>query len=95
MKKLSLHTKILLGLVMGAIAGIIVNLLSHSYPKIVPWIDGIIYYITGPLGQIFLRLLFMTVVPLVLATLTVGVAHMGNVKKLGRVGVKPFPTSSW
>jgi DAACS family dicarboxylate/amino acid:cation (Na+ or H+) symporter len=46
--------------------------------------------ITGPLGQLFLRLLLMIVVPLVFSSLVVGVAGIGDVRKLGRVGIKSF-----
>ena len=53
-----------------------------------PWVDWVNTYITGPVGQIFLRLLFMVVIPLVFATLTLGVAGLGNVRQLGRVGGK-------
>jgi DAACS family dicarboxylate/amino acid:cation (Na+ or H+) symporter len=45
-------------------------------------------YVTGPVGQIFLRLLFMVVIPLVFATLSLGVAGLGDLKNVGRVGAK-------
>jgi DAACS family dicarboxylate/amino acid:cation (Na+ or H+) symporter len=41
-------------------------------------------------GQLFLRLLLMIVVPLVFASLVVGVAGIGDIRKLGRVGLKSF-----
>jgi DAACS family dicarboxylate/amino acid:cation (Na+ or H+) symporter len=44
--------------------------------------------VAEPLGQIFLRLIFMVVVPLVFSALTLGVAGIGDVRRLGRMGLK-------
>ena len=41
-----------------------------------------------PAGQVFLRLLLMTVIPLVFTSLTVGVAAIGNIRRVGRVGAR-------
>src|SRR4029077_2975288 len=49
---------------------------------------GFVRYVTGPIGQIFLRLLFMLVVPLIFSALVLGVAGMGDPRSLGRIGVK-------
>ena len=46
--------------------------------------------ITQPVGQLFLRLLLMIVVLLVFSSLVVGVAGIGDIRKLGRVGLKSF-----
>ena len=86
-KGIPLHTKILLGLAVGVIAGIAVNrLLGGDHPKVVWIVDNF----TQPVGQLFLRLLLMIVVPLVFSSLVVGVAGIGDVRKLGRVGLKSF-----
>ena len=53
----------------------------------VNWILG---NVTEPVGSLFLRLLLMTVVPLVFSSLVVGVAGLGDVRKLGRIGLKSF-----
>src|SRR3989339_847188 len=45
-------------------------------------------YITDPLGKIFLNFLIMMVIPLVFASLSLGVAQIGDLKKLGRIGFK-------
>jgi DAACS family dicarboxylate/amino acid:cation (Na+ or H+) symporter len=82
---MKLHTKILLGLVLGAIFGIAAYLLfglNH------PTIEAINKYVAVPVGQIFLRMLFMIVVPLVFASIAVGVAGLGDLRKIGRVGGK-------
>jgi len=86
----ALHNRIMLGLVVGAVAGVAANLLTTAHPAATVWVERLIRYGTGPLGQIFLSLLFMTVVPLVFATLSTGVAHLGDLKKLGRIGLKTF-----
>ena len=43
-----------------------------------------------PAGQIFLRMLFMTVVPIVFTSITLGVAGIGDMKTLGRLGGRTF-----
>ena len=86
-KGLPLHTKILIGLGVGVIAGVAVNrLVGGSHPRVVWVVDNI----TGPVGSLFLRLLLMIVVLLVFSSLVVGVAGIGDIRKLGRVGLKSF-----
>ena len=80
-----LHTRILLGLVLGAGAGGIGNaVLGATSPRLV-WMAN---NLTEPIGQLFLRLLLLLVVPLVFSSLVVGVAGMGDIRRLGRVGLK-------
>jgi DAACS family dicarboxylate/amino acid:cation (Na+ or H+) symporter len=84
---LALHTKILIGLLVGVIAGVTVNwIYGDDHPRVI-WV---VENITNPVGQLFLRLLLMIVVPLVFSSLIVGVAGIGDIRKLGRVGVKSF-----
>ena len=45
-------------------------------------------YVTTPIGQIFLRLLFMLVIPLLFSALVVGISEMGEVRSLKRVGLR-------
>jgi DAACS family dicarboxylate/amino acid:cation (Na+ or H+) symporter len=86
-KGIPLHTKILIGLAVGIIAGIAVNrLVGGDHPRVVWIVDNF----THPVGQLFLRLLLMIVVPLVFSSLVVGVAGIGDIRKLGRVGLKSF-----
>ena len=86
-KGLPLHTKILIGLAVGVVAGVAVNeIWGGDHPRVVWIVDNI----TQPVGQLFLRLLLMIVVPLVFASLVVGVAGIGDIRKLGRVGLKSF-----
>ncbi|HET9529831.1 MAG TPA: dicarboxylate/amino acid:cation symporter, partial [Blastocatellia bacterium] len=82
-----LHTRILIGLAVGVVAGVSVNAFVGGDDPRVIWI---VSNITEPVGQLFLRLLLMIVVPLVFSSLVVGVAGIGDVRKLGRVGLKAF-----
>ncbi len=86
-KGMALHNKILIGLAIGVIAGVAVNrMLGGDHPTVVWLVDNI----TQPVGQLFLRLLLMIVVPLVFSSLVVGIAGIGDIRKLGRVGLKSF-----
>jgi DAACS family dicarboxylate/amino acid:cation (Na+ or H+) symporter len=86
-KGMALHTKILIGLLVGAVAGLIVNYSFGGTHENVVWT---IANITQPIGSLFLNLLLMIVVPLVFSSLVVGVAGIGDIRKLGRVGLKSF-----
>ena len=82
-KEMPLHTKILIGLVVGAVLG----LLFHSFaPQNVN--DAVNRYLAYPIGQVFFRLLYMVVMPLVFASIALGVAGLGDLKSTGRVGAK-------
>ena len=86
-KGMPLHTKILIGLGVGVLAGVTVNqVFGGNHPRVAWVVDNI----THPVGQLFLRLLLMIVVPLVFSSLVVGVAGIGDIRKLGRVGAKSF-----
>ena len=86
-KGLALHTKILIGLLVGVLGGLGINwTLGGSHPNVV-WI---VTNITQPVGTVFLNLLLMIVVPLVFASLVVGIAGIGDIRKLGRIGLKSF-----
>nr|HMS40724.1 cation:dicarboxylase symporter family transporter [Pyrinomonadaceae bacterium] len=82
---MALHTKILIGLLVGVIAGLIVNQTVGGEQ-----INRVIKNFTEPIGTIFLNLLLMIVVPLVFSSLVVGVSGIGDVRKLGRIGLKSF-----
>jgi DAACS family dicarboxylate/amino acid:cation (Na+ or H+) symporter len=81
---LPLHTKILIGLVAGATAGLICNGAFAQSPRLAWLIENLIY----PFGQVFLRIIFMAVVPLIFSALALGVAELGDIRQLGRVGAR-------
>lgn len=85
-----LHTKILIGFLAGAGAGVTVNQLTAAGTIRYSTLEWFVENVTAPIGQIFLNLLFMVVIPIVFCSLSLGVARLGNVGKLGRLGVKTF-----
>jgi DAACS family dicarboxylate/amino acid:cation (Na+ or H+) symporter len=86
-QKRPLHTRILVGLVIGVVAGVGVNRILGGDHAMVSWL---LANVTEPVGQLFLRVLLLTVIPLVFSSLVVGVTGLGDVRKLGRVGLKSF-----
>lgn len=78
-----LHTKIFIGMVVGIIAGAVVQALNLDKETV----DQITRYVK-PVGDIFLRMIFMMVIPLIISALTLGVAELGDLKKVGRVGLR-------
>ena len=84
-KKMGLTTKIFIGLIGGLILGVIFNLfIPASFVRDTVFVDGIFYVI----GQGFIRLMKMLVVPLVFCSIVCGAAAIGDTKALGKVGVK-------
>ncbi|HDS1733559.1 MULTISPECIES: glutamate/aspartate:proton symporter GltP [Pseudomonas] len=79
--KLSLAWQILIGLVLGVAIG---ALLNHFSAEKAWWISNVLQ----PAGDIFIRLIKMIVVPIVISSLIVGIAGVGDAKKLGSIGLK-------
>ncbi len=79
--RLSLAWQILIGLVLGIAIG---ALLNHFSAEKAWWITNVLQ----PAGDIFIRLIKMIVIPIVIASLVVGIAGVGDAKKLGRIGLK-------
>ncbi|MBU8895033.1 dicarboxylate/amino acid:cation symporter [Corallococcus sp. H22C18031201] len=78
------HQKMLLGMSIGAVTGLSARALAG---KAAPWLDWCIANLTLPVGQIFISLLLMLVVPLLFAALVMGVAEL-DVKQVGRLGAR-------
>jgi len=81
-----LHWRILFGLAVGVLTGVAANLVAGG----APWLVSLVDYGTEPFGRIFLRLIFMVVLPLVFSALVLGVAGLGDIGRLGRIGAKTF-----
>ncbi|WP_046175515.1 dicarboxylate/amino acid:cation symporter [Domibacillus indicus] len=79
---MSLTTKIIAALILGAVAGLVLNVAAPDV------FDVLNTYLFVPIGQIFLSLISMLVVPLVFFSIVLGSAGLGDPKKLGRIGVK-------
>ena len=81
-----LHRQIVYGMILGAAAGLAANWIwgpTHSRQ-----IQDFVANVTYPAGRIFMRLIFMVVIPLVFSALVLGVAELGDIRRLGRVGLK-------
>ncbi len=82
---MKLYTKISIGLIAGAVVGIGVNIIAVQ----TGWTTGVtIARALEPLGTAFIRAITMIVIPLVVASLIVGVASLGDLRALGRIGGK-------
>ncbi|MEX2663530.1 MAG: dicarboxylate/amino acid:cation symporter [Vicinamibacterales bacterium] len=79
---MALHNRILIGLLAGAVVGVILNLTVGPTR-----LEGVVSNVTEPLGRIWLNALIMVVIPLIISTLALGVAGLGSVAKLGRIGL--------
>ncbi len=86
-KGMPLHNKIFIGLAVGVFGGLTVNWTLGGDNE---WVVWTVENFTRPIGQLFLNLLLMIVVPLVFSSLVVGVAGIGDIRKLGRIGAKAF-----
>lgn len=100
--RLALHWQILIGLLIGASVGLAANRLAWRAPvepgqvdpldvdgnAIHDTLDWIVLSVTDPLGSVFLRLIFMIVLPLVFSALALGAVEIGDVRQLGRLGLR-------
>ena len=76
--------RMLTGLAVGTALGVAAHVAFGGTPAL----ELVVRYGTEPLGKVFLRLLFMLVIPLIVSALALGVAGLGDVSALGRIGMK-------
>lgn len=76
-------TLILAGLIVGALLGALARAWWAG-----PSLDAAVANAIKPIGSVFLRLIFMVVVPLIISAIVLGVAELGDVRRLGRVGFR-------
>jgi Na+/H+-dicarboxylate symporter len=81
---LELQWQMLIGFLVGLTAGLIV----YATQRDAAWVDAVTTYVTQPIGQIFLRLLFMLVIPLLFSALVVGISEMKEMRSLKRIGLR-------
>src|SRR5687767_5760005 len=74
-------------MLIGMGIGLGLGLLAHFLFPGAPWVDWVATNLASPVGQIFLRLLFMLVIPLILSALAVGIAGI-DLRQLGRLGLR-------
>ena len=75
---MNLSVKILISLVLSVVVGLMAGV--DGLPFIKWWI--------APVGTIFINLIKMVIVPIVFTSLVVGMTSLGDLKKLGRIGIK-------
>jgi DAACS family dicarboxylate/amino acid:cation (Na+ or H+) symporter len=85
-----LANRILWGLLIGAIAGGITLLAGGFFPDLLPVARRFATLVLDPLGQVFLRMLFFVVIPLVFASLATGVAQLEHLTQLGPLATRTF-----
>lgn len=86
----TLANRILIGLVIGAVAGVITLGIGHFHPPVLAAMQKVSTTVLDPLGQVFLRILFFVVIPLVFASLASGVTQLGQLEKLGPLAGRTF-----
>lgn len=100
-RRIPLHTKILAGLLLGMALGLVanglarqpvvegvVNPLDENGNGVHDRLEWVALNFAEPVGKIFLRLMFMVVLPLVFSALTLAVVEIGDVRRLGRLGLR-------
>jgi DAACS family dicarboxylate/amino acid:cation (Na+ or H+) symporter len=100
-RQVALHWKILIGLLLGAVLGIaahahfarpqqagIVDALDQDANGVDDQLDRFALNVADPLGRVFLRLVLMVVLPLVISALALAVVELGDLRRLGRVGLR-------
>ncbi|NQX85946.1 MAG: dicarboxylate/amino acid:cation symporter [Flavobacteriaceae bacterium] len=80
MKKLPLHWKIIIGMIIGIIFGFIMNSLDNGKNFVSDWI--------APFGKIFINLLKLIAVPLILASLIKGISDLKDISKIKSMGLR-------
>jgi DAACS family dicarboxylate/amino acid:cation (Na+ or H+) symporter len=86
--KLATHTWILIGLLAGAAAGVTANLVVGGSAGLLRFVG----LVTEPAGRMWLSALIMVVIPLILSTLALGVAGLGSLRRVGRIGLTSLGT---
>ena len=80
MKKLALHWKILIGMVLGIVFGFIMNTIDGGKEVVTDWVK--------PFGTIFINLLKLIAVPLILASLIKGISDLKDISKIKTMGFR-------
>jgi DAACS family dicarboxylate/amino acid:cation (Na+ or H+) symporter len=81
-----LHLKMLLAFVFGTLAGVLALVFGNGGEA--EWVGFVTTWIAQPIGKLFLNLIFMLVLPLLFSALVIGITEMGDVRALGRIGVR-------
>ncbi|WP_374013305.1 dicarboxylate/amino acid:cation symporter [Pseudoxanthomonas koreensis] len=74
--------KMALGFALGLLLGLVVHVTAAD----AGWVQALTAYVTTPASRLFLNLIFMLIVPLLFSALVMGIAEMGDIRALGRIG---------
>jgi DAACS family dicarboxylate/amino acid:cation (Na+ or H+) symporter len=79
---MSSHNRILIGLLLGTLAGVLANLAFGTDQRLLWLVTNVV----EPIGRVWLNALIMVVIPLIISTVALGVAGLGNLTQVGRIG---------
>jgi len=80
MKKLALHWKILIGMILGILFGLVMTIVDGGGDFVLNWIN--------PFGSIFVKMLKLIAVPLIIASLIKGISDLKDISKFKNIGLK-------
>src|SRR5262245_24145596 len=72
----------------GLLSGLALGTVAHALFAGSPAVEALVRYAVEPAGQIFLRLLFVLVIPLILSSLALSIADLGDLRRVGRIGMR-------
>jgi len=87
-KGMALHNRILIGLGLGAVFGVGANLIAANNPAVKSFVEDLNAKVMTFVGDSFLAMIFMIVVPLLFSALVLGISDIGDVAKVGRLGIR-------
>ena len=87
-KPRSLANRILIGMSLGVVAAIATLGVGHFHPPTLQFMRQVSTAVFDPVGQVFLRMLFFVVMPLVFASLTAGVVQLGRPGRIGPLALR-------
>lgn len=85
-----LANRILLGLVVGAVAGVLTLVAGPFFPRLLEGARWVATHLLDPVGQVFLRMLFFVIIPLIFASLALGIVQLGDLRRLGPLAARTF-----
>src|SRR5262245_47910617 len=72
----------------GLLSGLALGTVAHALFAGSPAVEALVRYAVEPAGQIFLRLLFVLVIPLIVSLLALSIADLGDLRRVGRIGLR-------
>ncbi len=83
-----MHRRLSLQMIAGLVTGLVLGVIAHVAFGGAPALESFVRHVTEPVGRLFLRLLFVLVIPLIVSALALGVSGLGDLRGLGRIGLK-------